>query len=148
MHEISHGLGPGIIEKDGKETTVNRELKELYSVIEETKADILGLYNFQYMIDKGVFPKALQENIYVTYLGGIFRSVRFGTDDAHGGANAIQLNYILEKGGFEFDAAAERFSVNREKIREAVKQLTHDILMIEALGDYAKAKEMIDTYLV
>lgn len=148
MHEISHGLGPGIIEKDGKETTVNRELKDLYSVIEETKADILGLYNFQYMIDRGVFPKALQENIYVTYLGGIFRSVRFGTDAAHGGANAIQLNYILEKGGFEFDAAAARFSVNREKIREAVKQLTHDVLMIEALGDYAKAKEMIDTYRV
>ena len=147
MHEISHGLGPGIIEKDGKETTVNKELKDLYSTIEETKADILGLYNFQYMIDKGVFPKALQENIYVTYLGGIFRSVRFGIDDAHGGGNAIQLNYIMEKGGFEFDAATARFSVNREKIREAVKQLTHDVLMIEALGDYAKAKELIDTYM-
>lgn len=146
MHEISHALGPGIIKKDGKETTVNRELKELYSVIEEAKADILGLYNFQYMIDRGVFPKALQENIYVTYLGGIFRSVRFGIDAAHGGANAIQLNYILEKGGFVFDEAAARFSVDKAKIREAVKQLTHDVLMIEALGDYAKAKEMIDKY--
>lgn len=148
MHEISHGLGPGIIEKDGKETTVNRELKELYSVIEECKADILGLYNFQYMIDRGVFPKALQENIYVTYLGGIFRSVRFGIDAAHGGANAIQLNYILERGGFVYDEATARFRVDREKIREAVKALTHDVLMVEALGDYGKAKEMIDKYRV
>lgn len=146
MHEISHGLGPGTIEKDGKETTVNRELKELYSVIEEAKADILGLYNFQYMIDQGVFAKELQENIYVTYLGGIFRSVRFGTDAAHGGANAIQLNYIMEKGGFTFDEATARFSVNKDKIRDAVKDLTHDVLMIEALGDYAKAAEMIAKY--
>jgi hypothetical protein len=146
MHEISHGLGPGTIEKDGKETTVNRELKELYSVIEEAKADILGLYNFQYLIDQEVFPKKLQENIYVTYLGGIFRSVRFGIDDAHGGANAIQLNYIMEKGGFSFDEAEARFSVNKDMIRDAVKDLTHDILMIEALGDYAGAGEMIAKY--
>ena len=146
MHEISHGLGPGTIEKDGKETTVNRELKELYSVIEEAKADILGLYNFQYLIDQEVFPKELQENIYVTYLGGIFRSVRFGVDDAHGGANAIQLNYLMEKGGFIFDEATVRFSVNKDKIREAVKDLTHDVLMIEALGDYAGAGEMVAKY--
>ncbi|MCP5104823.1 MAG: peptidase, partial [bacterium] len=147
MHEISHGLGPGTITVDGKETTVGKALKELYSLIEETKADILGLYNFQFMIDKGIFPKELQKNIYVTYLGGIFRSVRFGINEAHGGANAIQMNYIMEKGGFLYDEKTGRFSVNKDKIRDIVKQLSHDVLMIEALGDYDKAKAMIDKYL-
>ena len=148
MHEISHGLGPGLIEKDGQETSVNKELKELYSVIEETKADILGIYNLQFMIDKGVFPAEMQKNVYPTYLGGIFRSVRFGVNAAHGGSNAIQMSYIMEKGGFVFDEETARFSVNLEKIKDAVKQLAHDILMIEALGDYDKAKEMIDKYRV
>lgn len=148
MHEISHGLGPGNIEKNGKKTTVNKELKELYSTIEEAKADIVGLYNYQYMLDKGVFPKKEEKTIYVTYLGGIFRSVRFGIDAAHGGANAIQLNYILEKGGFSFDEANARFKLNPDKIKDAVKQLSHDILMIEALGDYNKAKDMIAKYCV
>lgn len=148
MHEMAHGLGPGNIEKDGKKTTVNKELKNLYSIIEEAKADIVGLYCYQYMLDKGVFPKELEKNIYVTYLGGIFRSVRFGIDAAHGGGNAIQLNYILEKGGFSFDDQTARFKLNADKIKDAVEQLAHDILLIEALGDYNKAKEMIDKYCV
>lgn len=148
MHEIAHGLGPGNIEKDGKKTSVNKELKELYSTIEEAKADIVGLYCYQYMLDKGVFPKELEKNIYVTYLGGIFRSVRFGIEAAHGGGNAIQLNYILEKGGFSFDDKTARFKLNADKIKDAVTQLAHDILIIEALGDYNKAKEMIAKYCV
>jgi hypothetical protein len=148
MHEIAHGLGPGNIKKDGKKTTVNKELKELYSIIEEAKADVVGLYCYKTMLDKGVFPKDLEKNIYVTYLGGIFRSVRFGIEAAHGGGNAIQLHYILEKGGFSFDAKTARFKLNPDKIKDAVKQLAHDILIIEALGDYNKAKEMIAKYCV
>lgn len=146
MHEISHGLGPGIIQKNGKKTTVNKELKELYSTIEEAKADILGVWNCQYMIDKGVFPKEQEKNLYITFLGGIFRSIRFGIDEAHGGGVAIQVNYIMEKGGFLFDEKTGRFRVNPEKIREAVKQLSHDLLEIQALGDYERAKQVFDKY--
>lgn len=146
MHEIAHGLGPGIITKDGNSTTVNKELKELYPTIEEAKADIVGLYCYQYMIEKGILSKDLQKNIYVTYLGGIFRSVRFGINAAHGGGNAIQMNYILEKEGFMINEKTGRFRVNQEKIRDAVTQLAHDLLMIEALGDYEKAKKMITKY--
>jgi len=148
MHEIAHGLGPGNIKKDGKKTSVNKELKELYSIIEEAKADVVGLYCYKTMLDKGVFPKDLEKNIYVTYLGGIFRSVRFGIEAAHGGGNAIQLHYILEKGGFSFDEKTARFKLNPDKIEDAVTQLAHDILIIEALGDYTKAKEMIAKYCV
>ena len=148
MHEFSHGLGPGSIEKDGKKTTVNKELQELYSTMEEAKADVLGIWNLKFMIDQGVFPKELAKNIYATYLGGMFRSIRFGIDAAHGGGNAIQLNYILEKGGFLYDEANCNFSVNEEKIEAVIKQLANEILMLQALGDYTKAKAMIDKYKV
>ena len=146
MHEMSHGLGPGIIMKDGKKTNVNKELKETYSKIEEAKADILGIYNLQFLVDKGVFSKELGEQIYSTYLGGIFRSIRFGITSAHGGANAMALNYLIEKGGYEFDKSTQRFKVNDMKIKKAVFDLAHDLLMIQALGDYEGAKSMIEKY--
>ena len=148
MHEVAHGLGPGIIEKNGEKTTVNQELKDLYSVIEEAKADILGLWNLGFMIDKGFFPKELKDKMFVSHLGGIFRSVRFGTNSAHGGANLIQLNFIMDKGGYEYNEETGRFSVNRDKIHEAVKALSHELLMIEALGDYDRAKALVEKYKV
>lgn len=148
MHEISHALGPGTIIKDGKKTTVDKELKDLNPCLEEAKADIVGIWNLKFMIDKGVFPKELAKNIYPTYLGGIFRSIRFGLNLAHGGGMAIQANYILEKGGFTVDEKTGRFSVAEGKIEEAIKQLCHDILMIQAQGDYQKAKALIDRYRV
>jgi len=146
LHEISHGLGPGTIEKYGRRTTVNRELKELYSTIEETKADILGLWNLVYLVEKGEFPAELESKIFSTYLGGIFRSVRFGIGEAHGGANAIQLNFILEKGGFAFSEEETRYYVVADKMIDAVKQLSHQVLMIQALGDYEAAKAFIEKY--
>ncbi|RMG61887.1 MAG: peptidase [Calditrichaeota bacterium] len=146
MHEMSHGLGPGKIVKNGRETTVNAELKETYSTIEEAKADILGLYNLDYLVQRGVFPHSLADQMYASYLGGIFRSVRFGINEAHGGANVIALNYLLEKGGFEYNEATGKFRVNDSKIRDAVRALAHDLLMIQALGDYQGAKAFIEKY--
>lgn len=148
MHEIAHGLGPGFIEKDGKKTSVGKELKDLYSVIEETKADVLGLYNFQFMLDRGVLDKTLQDYLYTSYLAGIFRSVRFGADSAHGGSNAIQMNYLLEKGGFLYDEASGRYSVNPDikKVKAVITELSREVLMIEALGDYNGAKAFIAKY--
>ena len=146
MHEMSHGLGPGIIEKQGKETTVNKELQESYSTMEEAKADILGLYSLKFLIGKGVFPKKMENEVYSSFLGGIFRSVRFGITSAHGGANVCALNYIMEKGGFEFDDKSVKFRVNDKKIDIAVKDLAHDLLMIQALGDYDGAKSFIEKY--
>jgi hypothetical protein len=146
MHEVSHSLGPGTIEKNGRKTLVNKELKELYSFIEETKADILGVWNVLFMIEKGVFPAAQEKYVYSTFLGGIFRSVRFGINEAHGGANAIQMNVMLEKGGFEFKRKDVRFNVNPIKIKAAVKELAAEVLEIEALGDYQRAKVLMDKY--
>lgn len=146
MHEVSHGLGPGFIQKDGKRVTVNLMLKELYSTIEEAKADVLGMYNTLYLVKKGVLPKELSQTALVSFLAGIFRSVRFGVAEAHGRANLIAFNYLLEGGAYKYDEAKKRFSVDLQKAPEVIKALAHDLLMVEALGDYQGAKKLIEKY--
>ncbi len=146
MHEMSHGLGPGTITVNGKTTTVNKALKETYSTIEECKADILGVYNLVYLVEKGVFPAEMKWQAYSSYLGGIFRSVRFGINEAHGGANAIAFNYLMAKGGFVYDPNTQKFRVDDEKIETAIRDLAHELLMIQALGDYEAAKTFIAKY--
>lgn len=145
LHEVSHGLGPGIIKINGRETTVNKALKEHYSTIEECKADVLSVYMTQFLIDKGVLPKDLEKTLYSSNLGGMFRSIRFGIDEAHGGGVAIQLNYYVDKGAVTVNSEG-KYTVNPEKIREAVKSLAHEVLTIEANGDYEAAANFIDSY--
>lgn len=146
MHEMSHGLGPGFIKIDGKETEVKKELKETYSKIEECKADILGMFNNMFMIDNGILPKEFQNEMWVTFLAGTFRSVRFGINEAHGGGNAIIYNYLLENGGYEFDKATQKVKVNFEKIYPALKDLANKVLMIQAEGDYQGSLDLIAKY--
>jgi len=148
MHEISHGVGPGFISVDGRETEVKRELKETYSKMEECKADILGIYNDIFMIHKGVHEQLSEKQVYATFLAGIFRSIRFGIDSAHGAGNAIIYNYLIEKGGYEFDTEKKQVRVNYDTIYEHVKNLARDILTIQAKGDYNGALAMIKAYAV
>jgi hypothetical protein len=145
MHEISHGLGPGAISANGRDTTVNRELKDLYAFIEECKADAMALYSAPYLVEKGVLPADLEETLYATYLADIFRSLRFGINDAQGGSTAMQLNYLLERGAFAVDEAG-LFFVNDDKIRPAVEDLTRELLEIQAKGDYKAAQAFIARY--
>ncbi|WP_457565529.1 dipeptidyl-peptidase 3 family protein [Caldithrix abyssi] len=148
MHEISHGLGPGKIVLNGRQTEVKKELKETYSSIEECKADVLGMYNNLFMIEKGVYPPEFEKQIYVTFLAGIFRSIRFGINEAHGAGNAVIFNYLLEKGAYQFDPAAHRVKVNFEKIKDGVRDLANKVLTIQAQGDYMAAKNLLETYAV
>ncbi|MDZ7724459.1 MAG: peptidase [candidate division KSB1 bacterium] len=148
MHEMSHGIGPGLITLgNGKETSVAKELKELYSTIEECKADVLGIYNVKYMLDMGVFPPDLQNSMYASYLGGMFRSIRFGIDEAHGGGVAIQFNFFMEKGAF-FVNENGKLDLNAEKLYPAIVKLAEKVLMIEATGDYKAARDFIKEYRV
>ncbi len=148
MHEISHGVGPGSLILNGRKTDVKKELKETYSKIEECKADVLGMYNNIFMIKKGVYPESFEKETWVTFLAGIFRSIRFGINEAHGAGNAIIYNYLLEKGGYEYDPSIKAVRVNFKKIYNAVKDLAHEILIIQGTGDYAGAKRLIEKYAV
>src|SRR5882672_8654822 len=146
MHELMHGLGPHNITVDGQPTTVRLQLKELYSSIEEAKADVTGLWALQYLLDKGVIEKQMQRTLYTTYLASMFRSVRFGLTESHARGVAMQFNYFTDEGAIKFDAATGKFSIDNAKIREAVRKLTHDLLTIEAEGSYDKAKAILEKY--
>ncbi|HEV8482343.1 MAG TPA: hypothetical protein VGV87_02195 [Blastocatellia bacterium] len=145
-HELMHGLGPHNIKVDGKEATVRKQLKDLYSTIEEAKADITGLWALQYLIDKGVVERPMEQQMYATFLASIFRSVRFGLTEAHAKGIAMQFNYLVDEGGITVNESDGTFSVNEAKIKEAVRKLTHDLLTIEAEGSYDKTKAMLDKY--
>jgi len=151
-HELMHGLGPHQIKVQGRDTNPRLELKELYSAIEEAKADVTGLFALQYMMDHakqmGVdnilkSDEAAQRQLYVTYLASSFRSLRFGLNDAHGKGMAMQFNYFSDKGAF-VEHADGTFSVDVEKMKSAVRDLDHDLLTLEAEGDYAGARKMLD----
>lgn len=148
MHEMSHGVGPGFITVNGRETEVKKELKETYSKIEECKADVLGMFNNIFMIEKGVYPKEYEIELWTTFLAGVFRSVRFGINEAHGGGTAIIYNYVMERGGYEYDPVSERVKVNYDKVYNAIKDLANELLMIQAEGNYEGAKQIIQKYAV
>jgi hypothetical protein len=145
-HELMHGLGPHNIKVGGRDTSPRKELKELYSALEEAKADITGLWALQYLIDKGKVDRAMERDLYTTYLTSSFRSVRFGVNEAHGKGQALQFNYLMDEGAIKVNEAAGTFSIDTSKIKEAVRKLTSEILTIEAEGSYDKAKAMLDKY--
>jgi Peptidase family M49 len=151
-HELMHGLGPHQIKVQGRDTTPREELKELYSAIEEAKADVTGLFALRYMMDHSKemglskslpSDEAAQRQLYTTYLASAFRSLRFGLNDAHGKGMAIQFNYLMDKGAF-VQHGDGTFSVDMSKIKSAIADLDHDLLTIEAESNYAGAKKMLD----
>jgi len=146
LHEMSHGLGPGNIVKNGRKTTVNKELKDLYSTIEEAKADVLGVYNGYFLTDKGQFPKGFGDQLAATFVSGIFRSVRFGINEAHGGGNIIIFNYLTDVGVISFNRNTKKFSVKLDKAQEGFTKLAKALLTMQATGDYARTKQFVHTY--
>lgn len=147
-HELSHGLGPGTITLNGRKTEVRLELKELFSTLEEAKADVMGVYNILALIDRKEMPAELRRTLEPTYVAGLFRSARFGVDEAHGQGVVAQFNYLLQKGALEIDGrgGAGRFRAVSEKFPGAIRDLLHDMLMLQAAGDYAGTKRFLDTY--
>ena len=145
LHELSHTLGVDYV-AGKKDLTVRKALRENYSAIEEAKADVVGIFNMQYLVAQEIFSEEEAEQNRATYLAGIFRSVRFGTEDAHGRANALQLNYLLSAGGIEFDRKKGEFSVHPKKFDPAITSLAKELLEIEGTGDYARAGELLKTH--
>ncbi|MHB8417329.1 MAG: dipeptidyl-peptidase 3 family protein [Myxococcales bacterium] len=141
MHELMHGLGPHETPPGGKRT-VREALGADYGILEEAKADISGLWALQQLVDRGVLPKTLAATMYQTFLASAFRTLRFGLNEAHGKGQALQLNYLLDKGAFTVSAGC-RFDVDAGKIGAAVRDLTHEIMTLQAEGDKAKAEALL-----
>jgi hypothetical protein len=141
FHEISHSLGPQRILVNGDATTVNRCLKQYHSVLEEAKADALGAclaLNADEDLDAGLFLKG--------YVGHFIRSIRFGLDQAHGGANAIQFNYLLMQESLVINQETGRLSVDESRARAAVFRLAATIMDIQERGDFAAAQNFVNRF--
>ena len=142
FHEVSHGLGIKYTLNDNK--PVREALESYYSPIEEAKADIGGLYNLTKLTEMGEFPeKDLMDN-YVTFMAGIFRSVRFGVSSSHGKANMMEFYYLQEKGAFNRDEETGLYSVDFEKMQAAISDMLHDILIIQGDGNLEAAKQWVE----
>ena len=147
MHEVMHGLGPTNTGAQGAGGGVRPALKELYSTIEEAKADISGLWALQKLMDKGVIDRAGERRMYTTFLASAFRTLRFGMDDSHARGMALQVNWLLDAGAYRVGADGT-FSVDLRKARKAVEGLTRELLTIEAKGDYAGGKRLLERLVV
>lgn len=139
FHEVAHGLGiKNLVNGEG---TVRGALREYASPIEEGKADILGLYMVTQLLEEGVLTEGQLEDYYVTFLAGIFRSVRFGASSAHGQANMIRFNYFAEHGAFVRNEQGE-YSVDMENMRSAMNSLSDLILRLQGDGDYTGVAQL------
>lgn len=146
FHELSHGLGPGFLKQpDGKRVEVRIPLKELYSTIEECKADVLGVWNLMYAQKHGLVTAFDEKQLFATYAGLMFRSTRFGVGEAHGRGTAVQWNWLREHGAVT-PVADGKYTVDFAKSRDAVRDLATELLTIEATGDYARGKALLDKY--
>ena len=142
-HELMHGLGPHAITVSGKKTTARQAMMELSSAIEEAKADISGLFALQYMIDHGLIERSMEKQMYITYLAGIFRSVRFGINEAHGQGMALQFNFLMDEGAIVYTDASGLFSADIEKFKAGAKKLTGELMTLQAQGNYDGAKALL-----
>jgi len=141
FHEVAHGLGiKNTINGNGM---VRTALQETASALEEGKADILGLYMITELFNKGEINEGKLMDNYVTFLAGIFRSVRFGASSAHGKANMVRFNYFKEKGAFTKDATTGRYRVDFDRMTTAMNDLSRLLLTIQGDGDYAKAQALL-----
>ena len=146
FHELSHSLGPGTITVDGRQTTVNAELKDQYSALEESKADLAGVWNILFMMDKGELPAAEKSKLWATYFTGIFRAMRFGIEEAHGKGAAAQYGYLKDKGAFAWDESKGRYVIDEAKIEAGVRDLLREELMLQATGDYAGTQAFFERW--
>ncbi len=141
FHEVAHGLG--IKNVVGAEGTVRSALKETASALEEGKADILGLYMITWLTEQGELPREELLDNYVTFLAGIFRSVRFGASSAHGRANMVRFNFFEREGAFVRAAKTGTYRVDFDGMQRAMTELSRRLLTLQGDGDYAGAQALL-----
>lgn len=145
MHEIAHGLGPAFARTAAGKVSIRESIGHAFSGLEEAKADVVGLFGLKFLVDQGVFPKEKLEEYYASYVAGIFRTVRFGTAEAHGQAEMMEFNYLSERGAIRRNASG-RYEIDYGKMPAALADLAKELLEIEATGDRARCEDWFKKY--
>ena len=144
MHEMAHGLGPAFSHRGGKEVDIREAIGAAYPGLEEAKADIVGMFGLQWLIDRGVLSKDRTEEYYASYLAGIFRTVRFGTGEAHGRAEMMEFNYLSEQGAVVQENG--RYRVVYAVMPAAIARLAKELLDQEVAGDRSRTEAWLNKY--
>ena len=144
LHEISHGLGPAFARRNGKQVDIREAIGPAYSGLEEAKADVVGMFGLRWLVDHGAMPKSNLEEYYASYVAGIFRTLRFGTGEAHGRAEMMEFNYLLNNHALRFGGG--RYTVDYGRIPNVLAQLAKELLEMEATGDRARAEAWFARY--
>jgi hypothetical protein len=144
MHEICHGLGPAFARVNGKHVDIREAIGPAYSGLEEAKADVTGMFGLKWLVDHGALPKERLEEYYASYVAGIFRTVRFGTAEAHGRAEMMEFNFLSERGAIVADGGS--YAIDYSKIGDAIAAVAKELLEIEASGDRARAEAWFNKY--
>jgi hypothetical protein len=145
LHEISHGLGPAYAHVDGKQVAINEAIGPAYSGLEEAKADVTGIFLAKWLVDQKLLPASELNGIYASYVAGIFRTLRFGTAEAHGRAELMEFNVLLEHGALTHGNDG-RYSIDYGAMPDAIASLTQKLLMLEASGDRAGVEAWFTKY--
>jgi hypothetical protein len=146
LHEISHGLGPAFARQNGRQVDIREAIGPVFSGLEEAKADVVGMFGLKWLVDRGALPKDRLEEYYASYVAGIFRTLRFGTAEAHGRAEMMEFNYLSQEKAITRDAATGRYVIDYARIPTALAQLAKELLEIEATGDRARAENWFKRY--
>lgn len=146
MHEIAHDLGPAFARMNGKQVDIREAIGPIYSGLEEAKADVVGMYGLIWLMDHGYMPKDKMPELYSSYVGGLFRTARFGTGEAHGKAEMMEFNYLSEQGVISRDSQTGRYAVDYMKMGSAINSLMKELLEIEATGDRQRAEKWFEKY--
>jgi len=144
MHEISHELGPDFARRNGKQVDIREAIGPAYSGLEEAKADVVGMFGLKWLVDHGAMPKERLDEYYASYVAGIFRTLRFGTGEAHGRAEMMEFSYLTEQHALTYNAG--RYTIDLARIAVVLAALARELLEIEASGDRARAEAWFTKY--
>ncbi|MGB7642779.1 MAG: Zn-dependent hydrolase [Terriglobales bacterium] len=145
MHEICHGLGPVFSRTPAGTTDIRQAIGPLYGSLEEAKADVTGMFAVRWLVEHAVLPKKNLEEYYASYVDDLFRTVRFGTAEAHAQAEMMELNYLLERGALLRDRRG-RYAIDYDKMPAAMAELSKELLVIEATGDRQRGEQLFAKY--
>ncbi len=148
LHEISHGLGPAYARMPSGKVDVREAIGPLYSGLEESKADITGMRTVAWLIDHGAIPKEKRQEIYSSFLGDQFRTIRFGIAEAHGAGAMMEISYLTEQGAMRRDPATGLYEIDFAKMTAAFASLAKELLEQEATGDRARTEKWFAKYAV
>jgi hypothetical protein len=145
MHEIAHGLGPAFARTASGKMSIRESVGPIFSGLEEAKADVAGMFGLKWLVDHGALPKEKLEEFYASYVGGMFRTVRFGVAEAHGQAEMMEFNYLNSRAAVTRDSSG-RYTIDYQKMPDVIADLAKELLEIEATGDRQRAENWFQKY--